>query len=212
MERYPSKVGLFITRMCNIISGGLVAFGLSSFLLFLYPKWLGWSIAVAICGFSALATIASWINTYKTWYFYFPISKIRRRGDFPDQWQWQWIRHAYHFGLNQGEEWRTLQAIIGGFIALCLTCVFETWRYPEYAPQLGKVWPLYLCFSFLIGSLCFIFGRGFGQQRPKHNPPGRPNDEPPDDFDPAGIGARIIPPSPTLSAGSQYPMDDERYA
>ena len=215
MERFPSKIGLFITRMCNIVSGALLAFGISSFCMFLLPKWIGVCITISLWGLWVYSIWASWCCSYKVWFLRFRTTiKANRmlKQPFADQWQWQWISRTSRFGFQKGEEWRVAQAVVLTFIALAMAGVFEAWRYPQYAVRLSVVWPGYLIMSFLIGSMSFAFSFDSGRNKKPKSPPTGPFFDPPDDFGPAGVGARLIPPRPTLVAGSQFPVDDERYA
>lgn len=215
MERLPSRLGLLLGRLINYVSVGLLIFGITSFCRYLLPQRVGAAVTVVswLCFAVCLCIIR--IKANNTW------TRVRSKHVklypelkdlIPDYWQIRWQDKSDAFALGRGEEWRSLQAFGLAFIALFLASVYERWRYPDVAPGFGNIWMIWLCMSFLVSSMIYVFSHDPSRKRQRGQYCLQQEGDDPDDYDPAGMGARIRQPSPVLIGGNTIPQDDQRYA
>ena len=215
MDRFPSKIGLLLGRACLYIHVCLIAWLISKSQLMYGPTWLGLCLAilpwiVLACTF---ATITWKVYVHRRFYDRFRGSaRISLLGPpaIRDYWQSKWREKSQRDVRTNRDVWRIPLTVLMVAAAAGFFLIYVSFVSPESKFKAPDVVVGWFTFSFLLGPfLGWAFpyarrpGHGFRPQAPSRGP---------DDYGPAGVGARLIPPRPTLVAGSQFPTDDERYA
>ncbi len=208
----PSKVGLLLGRVWNYLSVFILGCAVSSIARAFLPFETAQLVAgILTIGFSlGLVLYRKLIAKHAD----VLLADIRRaagpvKHGVPDYWQLIWLAKTYQYDWKKGEEWRSTQAVVLFFITLNVVFGFYTWKYPAAygsGPGLAMEIPV-ICLSILFASMCFLFSQdpwyAARKRRGGDGGPGSPPSGPPDDNGPAGVGARLVPPVPTLEVGER---------
>lgn len=205
MDHLPSKYALFLTRVMNFISGFVFVAGLTSLCQHLLPWWASLPVSAFAWGTFGVCVYTISLPAFVQ----FIGSRNRFRNGFgrdrsvPSYWQLKWNNCARVYGFQRGKEWYPTIAAVATFVLYTLMVALDF----KFMPQIGT-WSWFILVNTALvscytGTFTYMFGcTGFGQ-KPKPGPDGGwlpdgsdPTD--PDDNGPAGMGARLRPPTPVI--------------
>ncbi len=202
MEYRPSKFALFLTRLMNYISGFLFVWGLTSVCKYLLPGGAAFVTSFILWSFFALGVLRAAYYGIKTAWINHRYIRIepRTRTLFWSFWQTQYATRAYAFGFSEKQEWTPCIAFAWTYPLFLAMLLFNHWRMPELVPMNGWLFFLPAIIACFVSSFVFVFAcTGFGH-RPEPPSSGPTGPSTPDDYGPAGMGARLRRPTPVLDA------------
>jgi hypothetical protein len=206
----PLRTGLLLSRVCVYIQLLLVASLVAKLIVALIPDPLGTILEII-----PYMVVLNVFYQIRIKVFDFDREMMRPKNSTkPDYWQYEWTRKSRFDVRTPKAAWRVVHstAILAVFTGFFLTyaSIYLRSHYPGTGMSINQNLEVWTYVTFLLGPFVgntFPFAR-----KPYLEVSYRP--DPDDNMEgdcPSGVGSRVRPPSPVLTARNHFPNDARRH-